>query len=159
MPPESAGRAGARKPALALLMGLALLLIAHVVACAVHSAGHHGRPAAVASSSPSPTQASARCGAPVLLSPSDTVLCSAGHGGDEHPGHGAVCCDPAHWPAEVRAPVQALFLVLQLLALLVLRRPGTAVEAYGAPPGRSDTADVSSLTGPHLLRLVCVSRT
>ncbi|KAF5990703.1 hypothetical protein [Streptomyces sp. WAC00263] len=153
MPQESADCAGSRRPALALLVGLVLMLMAHVVACAVHQAESHVHAAAAASSA----QAESTSDVPMLVS--DASACSASHGADEHPGHGAACCDPADWPADLRAPAGALLLALLLLGLLPLRHRTEDPATSGAPPGRGDTAGAPSLTGPHLLRLVCVSRT
>ncbi|MFF7642912.1 hypothetical protein [Streptomyces canus] len=153
MPQESAGCAWSRKPALALLVGLVLMLMAHVVGCAVHPAESHVHAAAAASSE----QAEPGADVPVLAA--DASACSASHGADEHPGHGAACCDPAERPADLRVPAGALILALLLLGLLSLRHRTEDPAQSGAPPGRGDTAGALSLTGPHLLRLVCVSRT
>ncbi|MEU0042760.1 hypothetical protein [Streptomyces werraensis] len=152
MPQEPAGRAAARKPALALLVGLALMLMAHVVACAVHPTGspHHTAASGHAVHTESGTN--------VLLAP-DTSAWPADHGGHEHPVPGAMCCDPADWPADVRAPAGTLLLALLLLGLIVLRRRPDDEAMSGAPPGRRDTAATPLLSGAHLLRLVCVSRT
>jgi hypothetical protein len=153
MPQESAGHAGSRKPAFALLVGLVLMLMAHAVACAVHPAESHVHAAAAASSE----QAESAADVPPLAS--DASPCSASHGRDEHPRHGAACCDPADWPADLRVPTGALVLALLLLGLLPLRHRAEDPAMSGAPPGRGGTAGAPSLTGPHLLRLVCVSRT
>lgn len=152
MPQESAGCAGSRKPALALLVGLVLMLMAHVVACAVHPAESHVHAAAAAS------MEQAESGADVPLLVSDALACSASHGADEHPGHGAACCDPADLPADLRVPAGALTLALLLIGLLPLRHRAEDPAQSGAPTG-GDTAGAPSLTGLHLLRLVCVSRT
>ncbi|MEU0170572.1 hypothetical protein ABZ214_34855 [Streptomyces iakyrus] len=152
MPQESAGCAVARKPAFALLVGLALMLLAHVVACAVHPAESSHHVAAVGHA------VHADSGTDVLLAP-DASAWSEDHGAHEHPGPGAMCCDPADWPADVRAPAGTLLLALLLLGLIVLRRRPEDEALSGAPPGRRDTAATPLLSGAHLLRLVCVSRT
>ncbi|WP_369254972.1 hypothetical protein [Streptomyces sp. R35] len=153
MPQEPVGRTASRKPTLALLVGLALLLMAHVVACAAHAAASHTHPAAAASS------VHAASGADDPPQVSDASDCAADGEGDDHPGHGATCCDPADWTANVRAPAGALLLALSLLALLVLRRRGEDRATSGGPPGGRETSDGPSPGGPRLLRLVCVSRT
>jgi hypothetical protein len=152
MPQEFADCTRVRKPALTLLVGLALMLVAHVVACAVHPAESPHHAAAAAHAMP------AESGADVLLTP-DVSAWSTAHGTDEHPGPGAVCCDPADWPADVRVPAGALLLAFLLLGLIVVRRRLEDPAPSGTPPGRRDTAGTSSLSGAHLLRLVCVSRT
>ncbi|MFF7643902.1 hypothetical protein [Streptomyces canus] len=153
MPQESAGCAGSRKPALALLVGLVLMLMAHVVACAVHPAESHVHAAAAASSK----QAESAAEIPLLAA--DGSACSTAHGADEHPGHGAACCDPADRPAGLRVPAGAVILALLLFGLLPLRHRTEDPTTSGGPPGRGDTAGAPSLAGLHLLRLVCVSRT
>ena len=153
MPQDSAGCARSRKPALALLVGLVLMLMAYVVACAVHSAEGHVHAAETVSSK----QAESAVGIPLLAA--DASACSAAHGADDHPGHGAACCHPADWPADLRVPAGSLLLALLLLGLLSLRHRTEDPATSGAPPGRGATAAGPSLAGPHLLRLVCVSRT
>lgn len=153
MPQEPVGRTASRKPTLALLVGLTLLLMAHVVACAAHAAASHTHPAAAA---PSAHAESGADNPPWVSAASD---CAANGEGDDDPGHGATCCDPADWTANVRAPAGALLLALPLLALLVLRSRGEDPATSGGPPGRRETSDGPPLGGPRLLRLVCVSRT
>jgi hypothetical protein len=153
MPQEPAGCPRARKPALALLMGLALMLLAHVAACAVHSTEGH-----VHATAASPTE-HAGFGSDVHLFTSDASACPALDAIDHHPGHGATCCDPADLPADVRAPAAALLLAVLLLALLQSRHRLDDPTTSGTPPGRGDATRAPCLTGPHLLRFVCVSRT
>ncbi|MFF4351001.1 hypothetical protein [Streptomyces sp. NPDC001530] len=156
MPQEPAGCVLPRKPALALLVGLALLLMAHVMACAAHAAESHLHPAAAASST------HAESGADVADVPrwvSDVSDCSTSGDADGHPGHDVSCCDPADWPANLRAPAGALLLALSLLALLALRRRAADPATSCGPPGPGETVGALSPGGPPLLRLVCVSRT
>ncbi|MBA2948884.1 hypothetical protein [Streptomyces himalayensis] len=153
MPQESAGCARVRKPALAILVCLVLMLLAHVVACAMHPADGHGHALAT-----SPTHHEvAGSGIPQIVP--DAIACFEIHGADEHPGHGPACCDPADWPADVRVTAGTLLLALLLLALIRLRHRAGDPVTSGAPPGRGDTTGASAPAGLHLLRLVCVSRT
>ncbi|WP_316740945.1 hypothetical protein [Streptomyces sp. MK7] len=50
MPQEPAGCAGVRKPALAVLVSLVLMLLVHVIACATHPDEGHSHATAVAAS-------------------------------------------------------------------------------------------------------------
>jgi hypothetical protein len=153
MPQESAGYAVARKPALVLLVGLVLMLLVHVVSCALHSGeGHpHATGATV-------SLAHEAFGADILPLVSDAAACSAAHGADGHHDHDAVCCDPADWPADLRTSAGALFLSLLLLALFPLHDRARDLLASGAPPGQGAPA-CAPTAGLHLLRFVCVSRT
>ena len=154
MPQESADYAEARKPALALLVGLVLMLLAHVVACAAHPAeGHlHATAAAVSAVDEEAVVDS-------LRSTWESSDCALAYGADGHPGHDALCCDPADWPADLRVPAGTLLLAFTLIALLLLRHRVVDPVTLGAPPGGGDPAAVPIDGGCHLLRLVCVSRT
>lgn len=154
MPQESAGCARVRKPALALLVGLVLMLLAHAVACAVHPAEGHSHATAVAASA-----MHEEAGADSLRSAWEAADCALTHGADGHPDHGIACCDPADWPADTRVPVGTLLLAFTLIALLCLRHRVVDSETSGAPPGGGDPAAVPTPGGSHLLSLVCVSRT
>ncbi|MGW3204201.1 hypothetical protein [Streptomyces sp. NPDC001135] len=155
MPQESAGCAGVRTPALALLLGLVLLLLAHAVACAGHLADGRAHDAPVAA--PAPHEAA---GAAVPRSgPEVAEDGDPGHGADEHPGHGSVCCDPADLPAGPRGTAGAVLLAFVLLALLSPRRRALECLPPGALPGRAGPGPVPAPCGSHLLNLVCVSRT
>lgn len=154
MPQESAGCARVRRPALALLVGLVLMLLAHAVACAGHPADGHAHPTAAAASA-----VHEEAGADSLRSAWEAADCGLAHGADEHPGHGTLCCDPADWPAEARGPAGALLLAFTLIALLFLRHRVVDTATSGAPPGGGDPAAVPTPGGSHLLNLVCVSRT
>ncbi|MEV0981690.1 hypothetical protein [Streptomyces sp. NPDC049915] len=147
MPQETAGRTPVRGPVLALLVGLVLTLLTHVVLCALHAHGDeaHGRTAA-------PTAVAA----PVQPGTREAVDCVAGHdtGAPGHPGHGVLCCDPADRAADIRVPGAALPLTLLLTALTV-RGPG----APPTPPARPRTTGAPARSGPGVLSLVCVSRT
>ncbi|WP_433448377.1 hypothetical protein ACQPXS_08155 [Streptomyces sp. CA-142005] len=153
MPQESVGRPQRRTSALALLVGLALMLVAHVVSCALHPADAHSHTMAETMAM---TSAAPSVGAPPLGS--DAVARSGDHDADGHTNHGMACCDPADRPADLRASTAALVLAL---LLLVLARTGRAGDALlpGAPPGGAGREPPSSSDGLHLLRLVCVSRT
>ncbi|MFJ9011611.1 hypothetical protein [Streptomyces canus] len=153
MPQESAGCAVARKPALVLLVGLVLMLLAHVVSCALHSGEEHPHATAATMSS-----AHEAFGADILPLVSDAPAFSAAHGSDGHQDHGTACCDPADRPADLRTSAGALFLSLLLLALFPLRDRARDLLASGAPPGQG-TAACTPTAGLHLLRFVCVSRT
>ncbi|MEU3845007.1 hypothetical protein AB0E88_33875 [Streptomyces sp. NPDC028635] len=150
MPQENAGRTPVRAPALALLVGLVLTLLTHVVLCALHSHGdeEHTR-AAVPIAATAPVQAA---GAWVR----EAVDCGGGHdaGAPGHPGHGVLCCDPADRAGDVRVPGAASLLILMFTALTV-RGP----SAPPAPPSRARATGVPARRGPDVLRLVCVSRT
>ncbi|MEU2715530.1 hypothetical protein [Streptomyces sp. NPDC007205] len=155
MPQESAGRAGARKPAPALLLGLVLLLLSHAAACAGHLADGHAHDAPVAMSA-----APEAAGAAVLRSVRQAAEDGdPGHGAREHPGHDSLCCDPADLPAGPRVTAGAVLLAYTLLALLSLRHRAVDVVPQGAPPGGVSPDPVRGPCGSHLLNLVCVSRT
>ncbi|GAA3803370.1 hypothetical protein [Streptomyces chiangmaiensis] len=154
MPQESAGCAGVRKPALALLVGLVLMLLAHAVSCAAHPAEGHAHATAVVAAA-----VHEEAGTDSLRSAWEMEDCALAHGADGHPEHGIVCCDPADWPADTRVPAGTLLLAFTLFALLSLRRRVVDAEKSGAPPGGGDSAAVPISGGSHLLRLVCVSRT
>lgn len=153
MPQESAGRPGRRAPALVLLVGLAMMLAAHVVSCALRHADVHSPTTA---ETVSVTRVVPSAGLP--LPGSGVAACRADHDADEHPGDGIACCDPADRPAELRASSTALILAL---LLPVLTRTGRATDPLlpGAKPGGAGPERTSTSSGPHLLRLVCVSRT
>ncbi|MER6381326.1 hypothetical protein ACWDBD_28410 [Streptomyces sp. NPDC001118] len=152
MPQESvAGRAGRRTPALALLVGLTLLIVAHVISCALHHVDGHAHTAARAESTRSGAHG---VDAPVLASGSAGR--PAGHDADDHPDHDPTCCDPADRPADLRASTAAL--VLALLVLVLARRDLAGPSAPGAP-GRAGPEPPSACAGVPLLRFVCVSRT
>ncbi|MFF4550704.1 hypothetical protein [Streptomyces sp. NPDC001435] len=154
MPQESAGCAGVRKPALALLVGLVLMLLTHVVACAAHPAEGHSHATVMAASA-----VHEESGADSLRSAWETADWALIHGVDEHPEHGIACCDPADWPADTRVPAGTLLLAFMLIALLSLGHRVVDPETSGAPPGGGDWAAVPTPGGSHLLNLVCVSRT
>ncbi|MFF4576579.1 hypothetical protein [Streptomyces sp. NPDC001410] len=154
MPQESAGCAGVRKPALALLVGLVLMLLAHVVACSVHPAEGRSHVTAMAASA-----MHEEAGADSLRSALETADCALIQGADEHTGHGIACCDPADWPADLRVPAGALLLAFTLIALLSLRHRVVDPKTFGAPPGGGGPAAGATPGGSHLLRFVCVSRT
>lgn len=153
MPQESAGRLERRTPALALLVGLALMLMAHVVSCALHHADAHSHTVA---ESMAMTSAAPSVGAPPLGS--DAAACSADHDAGDHPGHGTACCDPADRPADLRGSSAALILAMLLRVLTRTGRTGDLLLP-GAPQGGSGPEPPSDSGGLHLLRLVCVSRT
>ncbi|ALV33127.1 hypothetical protein [Streptomyces sp. CdTB01] len=154
MPRESVGRAQARGPAFVLLLGLALTLMAHLVACAAHATEDH-RPAvaAVASAAQEEHGADAH---PLL---SAGPACSVSGGADDHPEHDVLCCDPADTPVSLRAAAGTTLLALLLLVLSSLGRRPEDLAVSGAPPGRAETSDARAYTGSALLRIVCVSRT
>ncbi|MFF6829821.1 hypothetical protein [Streptomyces longwoodensis] len=154
MPQESAGCAGVRRPALALLVGLVLTLLAHAVACAAHPAEGHSHATAASASA-----VHEEAGADILRSAWETADCALTHGADGHSHHGIACCDPADWPADTRVPAGTLLLAFTLIALLCLRHRVVDPVTSGAPPGGGDPAAVPTPGGSHLLRLVCVSRT
>jgi hypothetical protein len=131
--------------------------MAHVVACAAHAAESHVHPAAALSSTHAESHAESGADVPRLVT--HMSHCSANGEADRHPGHGATCCDPADWTANLPAPAGALLLALSLLALLVLRRRGEGPATSHGPPGQGETVGARSPGGPQLLRLVCVSRT
>ncbi|MEU8031501.1 hypothetical protein AB0C13_23140 [Streptomyces sp. NPDC049099] len=160
MPQESAGCAGVRKPALVLLLGLVLLLLAHAVACAGHLADGHAHDLHVQGVPVAAPVAPEEAGAAVLRSVREAAEdLGPGHGAGEHPGHGSVCCDPADLPAGPRATAGAVLLAFALLALLFVRQRPVDPAPPGAPPGRAGPEPVGSPCGSHLLHLVCVSRT
>ncbi|MEU6200296.1 hypothetical protein [Streptomyces sp. NPDC047061] len=154
MPQESAGCARMRKPALALLVGLVLMLLAHAVACAADL--DDGHPHATTAAASAVYQ---EAGANGLRSVWAVADCALDHGADEHDGHCSLCCDPADRPAELRVPAGALVLALALIALLSLRHRVVDPVASGGPPGGGDPAAVPNSGGARLLNLVCVSRT
>ena len=135
-------------------MGLVLMLLAHVVACAAHSAERHSHVTPLAAQA-----VHEQVGADSLRSVGEMAYCDLTHGADGHSDHGIACCDPADWPADPRVPAGTLLLVFTLIALLRLRDSATGPVTSGAPPGGGDTAAVPIPSGSHLLRLVCVSRT
>ncbi|GAA2491722.1 hypothetical protein [Streptomyces longisporus] len=154
MPQESAGCVSGRKPALAFLVGLVLMLLAHAVACATHPAEGRSHAATVAASA-----VHEEAGTGGLKSTGEGADCAPTHGVDGHSHHGIACCDPADWPADTRVPAGALLLAFALTALLSLRHRVVGADTSGAPPGRGHTAAVPTSGGSHLLSLVCVSRT
>ncbi|MFJ3233878.1 hypothetical protein [Streptomyces sp. NPDC086787] len=145
MPQEPVGRAPARGPALVLLLGVVLTLLAHLVACAAHALEEHR-----------PTTTTAVTAVTVTAAQGDP----SGQEPDEDDDQ--LCCDPSHVLAYLRAPLAslllALLLVLHLCHLRDRRRAGRTVVG-GAPPGRAGTRDRPARTGPALLRAVGVSRT
>ncbi|MEU1273212.1 hypothetical protein [Streptomyces sp. NPDC005799] len=154
MPQESAGCARVRRPALALLVGLVLMLLAHAVACAGHPAGGHAHATTVSASA---VHEEAR--ADSLRSAWEAVDCALTHAVDGHSEHGIACCDPADWPADTRVPAGTLLLAFTLIVLLSLRHRVMDLVMSGAPPGGGNPAVVPPPGGSHLLNLVCVSRT
>ncbi|MFJ3770750.1 hypothetical protein ACIPX0_03550 [Streptomyces sp. NPDC090075] len=154
MPQESAGCARVRRPALALLVGLVLMLLAHAVACAADLDDGHPHATTAAASAAHP-----EAGANSPRSAWVVADCASDHGADEHDGHCTLCCDPADRPAGPRVPAQTLVLALALLALLSLRHRVVDPVPSGGPPGGGDPAAVPCSAGPRLLNLVCVSRT
>ncbi|MET7479832.1 hypothetical protein ABZT17_36485 [Streptomyces sp. NPDC005648] len=154
MPQESAGCARVRRPALALLVGLVLMLLAHAVACA--SDLDDGYPHATTVAAPAAHQ---EAGANSPRSVWAVADCALDHGADDHDGHCTLCCDPADRPADPRVPAGTLVLAFTLIALLSLRHRMVDPVTSGGPPGRRDPAALPTPGGPHLLKLVCVSRT
>lgn len=154
MPQESAGCARVRKPALALLVGLVLMLLAHAVACAAHLDDGHPHAATVAASA-----VHQEAGANSPRSVRVAADCALDHGADEHDGHCTLCCDPADRPAGPRVPAGTLVLAFTLIALLSLRHRVVDPASSGGPPGGGDPAAMPNSGGPRLLNLVCVSRT
>ncbi|MQY34006.1 hypothetical protein SRB17_19720 [Streptomyces sp. RB17] len=155
MPQESAGRPERRAPALALLVGLALLLVAHVVSCALHPADAHSHTVAETMAMTSAVPSAVGVVPPLG---SDAAASSADRDAGEHPGHGTGCCDPADRPADLRASTAALLLALLLLVLARTGRAGAPLLP-SAPPGGAGPEPPSASGGLPLLRLVCVSRT
>ncbi|MGW1893468.1 hypothetical protein ACWCP6_24945 [Streptomyces sp. NPDC002004] len=159
MPQEAAGRAGSRMPGLVLLVGLALTLLAHVTACAMHMAdGGHHRAGPVALSVRGTSGAPASGAVARAVGVAGEGQPGRGAGG-EHPGHGEECCGPADCRAEPRSPAGALFLALLLLGLSPSWRRTGDPPVAAVPRGHPDTAAVPAPTGPRTLRMVCVSRT
>ncbi|MEV5880690.1 hypothetical protein AB0L75_42265 [Streptomyces sp. NPDC052101] len=158
MPQRSAGCAGVRKPALALLVGLVLMLLAHAVACAAHGAGEHEHGMTAVASAMYQEAGAASTLRPVGEA-ADCALTHGPDGSDGHTGHDTACCDPADWPAGTRATAGTLLLAFTLIALLSLRHRTLGPVMPGSPPGGGDRAAVPAPDGAHLLRLVCVSRT
>src|SRR5262245_19444548 len=113
MPQESAGCARVRKPALALHVGLVLMLLAHAVACAAHL--DDGHPYATTVAAPAVHQEAGADSPRSVWAVADSAL---GHGADEHDGHCTLCCDPAARPANPRVPAGILVLAFTLIALL-----------------------------------------
>ena len=143
-----------RKPALALLVGLVLMLLAHAVACAAHLDDGHPHATTAAASA-----VHQEAGADSPSSVWAVADCALDHGADEHDGHCILCCDPADRPAGLRVPAGALVLALTLIALLSLRHRVADPVTSGGPPGGGDPEDVPHSGGAQLLNLVCVSRT
>ncbi|OLZ74343.1 hypothetical protein AV521_01285 [Streptomyces sp. IMTB 2501] len=138
-------------PVLALLVGLTLMLVAHVVSCALHHLdGHpHTAPRTV-------SMTGEAHGAVALAVVSDSAGRPAGHGADGHHDHDTSCCDPADRPADHRASTAAL--VLALLLLVLARRDLLSPSARDTL-GRAGPERPPACAGVHILRLVCVSRT
>ncbi|MFF3911907.1 hypothetical protein ACFYZB_00280 [Streptomyces sp. NPDC001852] len=152
MPQEWAvGRARRRTPALVILVGLTLMLVAHVASCALHHADSHSHTASQTMSMTSEAH-----GAGVSAVASDSAGCSAGHDADDHPDHDHACCDPADRPADLRTSTASL--VLTLLVLVASRRDPAGLLVPNALE-RAGPEHPSACVGVHLLRLVCVSRT
>ncbi|EST35688.1 hypothetical protein [Streptomyces roseochromogenus] len=152
MPQESvAGRAGRRTPVLAILVGLTLMLVAHVVSCALHHLDGAPHIAARTVSMTSEAQ-----GAGALAVVSGSAGRPAGHDVDGHHDHDSTCCDPADRPADLRASTAALVLAL---LVLVLARRGLLSPSVPDTLGRAGPERSPACAGVHLLRCVCVSRT
>ncbi|MFJ7244348.1 hypothetical protein ACIQWA_06810 [Kitasatospora sp. NPDC098652] len=133
MPPLVVGRR--RAPLIALVLGLVLLAMAHLTACAAHE---HGTPHATTAT---------------VLERHAVAECA---GSDRaHGQHSAdhLCCDAADGSATVPGRTGLLLLGLAVAALLLpdFRPP---VRAIGAGPFMP-----LSRGGTSLLRLACVSRT
>ncbi|MBW8795387.1 MAG: hypothetical protein JF597_17840 [Streptomyces sp.] len=154
MPQESAGCARVRRPALALLVGLVLMLLAHAVACAADLDDGHPHATTVAASA-----VHQEAGADSSRSVWVAADCALDHGADEHDGHCTLCCEPADRPAGPRVPAGTLVLAFTLIALLSLRHRVVDPVMSGGPQGGGDPAAVPTPGGSHLLNLVCVSRT
>ncbi|WP_328747291.1 hypothetical protein OHT57_17175 [Streptomyces sp. NBC_00285] len=153
MPQEYVGCASARRPTLVLLLGVAMTLMAHLVACGVHATEDH-RPAVTASTE------RGQHGVDALPLAAADLACSATDAGDGNPDHDVLCCGPAHVLAYLPAPIGAMLLALLLLVLLPLRHRSQEATASGTPPGPEETPEARRiLTGSSLLRIVCVSRT
>ncbi|MFE0510316.1 hypothetical protein [Streptomyces sp. NPDC058964] len=151
MPQVSVGHTRPRRPALALLLGVALILLAHLVACAAHAAEERGAAAG---------RGQGQYGSAALpLRPAEPASFRVTGTTDEQPDHDMLCCDPAHALACLRAPVGTLLLALLPVVLLSLRHRSEDAASPGAPPGRAGAPDTRARSGPALLRIVCVSRT
>ncbi|MHC3392759.1 hypothetical protein ACLQ2E_25305 [Streptomyces lavendulocolor] len=155
MPQESVGRAApSRRPALVLLVGLVLTLMAHLVACALHAGEDHG-PAVSAASHAHGERGAGVLAASLITGPACSVSGDDGHSGDHH----VLCCDPADVPVQLRTAAGTVLPAFLLLAVLPLGRRPEDSAASGTPPGGGDASGTSWSAGPALLRVVCVSRT
>ncbi|WP_369393809.1 hypothetical protein AB5J72_44335 [Streptomyces sp. CG1] len=146
-----AGRAGRRTPVLAILVGLTLMLVAHVISCALHHLDGHPHTAARTVSMTNEAHA-----ARALTVVSDSAGRPAGNDADGHHDHDPTCCDPADRPADLRASTAAQVLAL---LVLVLARRGLLSPSLPDTLGRAGPEHPPACAGVHLLRFVCVSRT
>lgn len=148
---QRAGRAGPRVPVVAYAVGLALMVLAHVVACGFHGSDTRDQRGPFAAQTPAAMSAAHSRD---ILGQHDPASPLAEVG---HLGHAAECCTSAERPADVRAAGSYL---LPSLLLLAVRLPGRhGCTGDGAEPGAPPGAGPPPPFQLPVFRLVCVSRT